>query len=84
MSKKQTINEAPLWKVALTFSIPFIFILLIVLTAAELFKSGNLNAISNSFKDGSWLPFITIRITVATAYGFIMAFLKKSRTKTSR
>ncbi len=81
--KVQQVANTPIWKLALRFMISFGFILAIVLTAAELFKSGNLNAIPESFKTGSWIKFIGIRAAVITAYGFVMAFLTKRKAKNS-
>lgn len=79
--KIQAVAESPLWKLALRFMISFGFILAIVFTAAELFKHGNLNAIPESFKNGTWITFIGIRLTVIVAYGFIMAYLTKNKAK---
>lgn len=79
--KIQKVAATPLWKLAIRFMISFAFILAIVLTAAELIKSGNLNAIPESFKDGSWINFVGMRITIVTAYGFAMAFLTKRKAK---
>lgn len=79
--KIQKVATTPLWKLAIRFMISFAFILAIVLTAAELIKSGNLNAISKSFNDGSWITFIGMRATIITAYGFVMAFLTKRKAK---
>ena len=79
--KVQKVANTPLWKLAIRFMISFGFILAIVFVAAELFKSGNLNAISESFKDGSWVPFVATRVAVIIGYGFVMAFLTKSKAK---
>lgn len=79
--KKKTISETPLWKIAIRFMIPLLFILPILFIAAELFKNGNLNSISESFKDGSWINFIAIRGVFIIGYGFVMAFLTKSKAK---
>ncbi|ANW97003.1 hypothetical protein AXE80_12240 [Wenyingzhuangia fucanilytica] len=79
--KIKKIANTPLWKLAIRFMISFGFILAIVFIAAELFKSGNLNAISESFKDGSWVPFVTTRAAIIVGYGFVMAFLTKSKAK---
>ncbi|WP_010134660.1 hypothetical protein [Ochrovirga pacifica] len=79
--KKKTVSETPIWKLAIRFMFSFGFILIIVFTAAELFKSGNLNAISESFSNGTWLPFVATRIAVIVGYGFVMAFLTKSKAK---
>lgn len=79
--KIQKVATTPIWKLAIRFMISFAFILAIVLTAAELFRSGNLNAISESFKDGSWIIFTGIRLSVITGYGFVMAFLTKRKAK---
>ncbi|MGY6649042.1 hypothetical protein [Wenyingzhuangia sp. IMCC45574] len=79
--QKKSVAETPIWKLAIRFMIPLAFILPILFTAAELFKNGNLNAIPESFKDGSWLLFIAIRICIIIGYGFVMAFLTKSKAK---
>ena len=79
--KVKKVSETPIWKLALRFMISFAFILTIILIAQELFKSGNLNAISESFKDGTWITFIGIRLSIITAYGFVMAFLAKRKAK---
>lgn len=80
-NKKKTIVQTPLWKLAIRFMIPLVFLLPILFTAAEFFRSGNLNAISKSFEDGSWLTFVAIRICIIIGYGFIMAFLTKNKAK---
>ena len=79
--KVQKVNNTPLWKLALRFMISFSVILTIVLTIAELVKSGNLNAISESLNDGTWVTFVGIRFAIITAYGFVMAFLTKKKAK---
>ncbi|MEN8764365.1 MAG: hypothetical protein ACN4EF_04995 [Wenyingzhuangia sp.] len=79
--KVKKVAKTPLWKLALRFMISFGGILTIVFVAAELFKSGNLNAISESFKDGSWYPFVATRVAIIVGYGFVMAFLTKSKAK---
>ena len=79
--KIQKVANTSIWKLAFRFMISFTFILAIVLTAAELFRSGNLNAISQSFQDGSWITFVAIRLAVITGYGFVMAFLTKRKAK---
>ncbi|MDO6737732.1 hypothetical protein [Wenyingzhuangia sp. 2_MG-2023] len=79
--KIKKVADTPIWKLAIRFMFSFAFILIIVFTAAELFKNGNLNAISESFEDGSWIQFVLIRITVIIGYGFVMAFLTKSKAK---
>lgn len=79
--KVQKIVNTPLWKLAIRFMISFGFILAIVFIAAELFKNGNLNSISESFKDGSWVTFVAIRAAIIVGYGFVMAFLTKSKAK---
>ncbi len=80
-NKKRTVSETPLWKLAIRFMIPLVFLLPILFTAAELFRNGNLTAISRSFEDGSWLTFVAIRICIIIGYGFVMAFLTKSKAK---
>ncbi|NJB84034.1 hypothetical protein [Wenyingzhuangia aestuarii] len=79
--KIQKVAITPIWKLALRFMISFGFILAIVLTAAELFRNGNLNAVSQSFKDGTWITFVGIRLAIITGYGFVMAFLTKRKAK---
>lgn len=79
--KTKSIAETPIWKLAIRFMIPLFFILPILFIAAELFKNGNLNAVSESFKDGSWMTFLAIRGIVIIGYGFVMAFLTKSKAK---
>ncbi|MGY5355054.1 hypothetical protein [Wenyingzhuangia sp. IMCC45467] len=79
--KVKKIASTPLWKLAIRFMISFGFILAIVFTAAELFKNGNLNAISESFEDGTWIPFVATRAAIIVGYGFVMAFLTKSKAK---
>lgn len=79
--KTQKVAVTPLWQLALRFMISFSFILAIVLTVAELVKKGNLNAISESFNDGTWITFLGIRLAIITGYGFVMAFLTKRKAK---
>ncbi|MDO3695833.1 hypothetical protein QVZ41_13365 [Wenyingzhuangia sp. chi5] len=79
--KVKKIASTPLWKLAIRFMISFGFILAIVFTAAELFKNGNLNAISESFEDDTWIPFVATRVAIIIGYGFVMAFLTKSKAK---
>ncbi len=79
--KIQKVANTPLWKLALRFMISFAAILAIVLAAAELFRSGNLNAISQSIKNGTWITFVGIRLAIITGYGFVMAFLTKRKAK---
>ena len=79
------VSETPLWKLAFRFMFSFGFLLTIVLVAAELIKTGNLNAITESFHNGQWLPFLGIRLSVIFIYGFAMAFMTKKRaTKTTK
>jgi len=81
MATKQIkkINEIPVWKLAIRFMISFGFLLFVVLTAVELIKSRSLNAIPESFKNGTWFSFIGIRMLVIVVYGFAMAFITKKR-----
>ena len=79
--KIKKIAETPIWKLAIRFMISFGCILAIAFIAAELFRNGNLNAIPQSFKDGSWITFIAIRLSIIVGYGFIMAFLTKRKAK---
>jgi len=79
--KTQQVAITPLWKLALRFMISFSFILAIVLIVAELVKNGNLNGISESINDGTWITFVGIRLAIITGYGFVMAFLTKRKAK---
>lgn len=81
--KVQKIANTPLWKLAIRLMIPLVFILPVLFTIAQLFKNGNLNAIGESFNDGSWITFVGIRAAIIIAYGFVMAFLTKSKAKNS-
>ncbi len=79
--KIKKVAETPLWKLAIRFMISFGIILAVVLTIAELIKNGNLNAVSESIKNGTWTTFIVIRLAIITGYGFAMAFLTKRKAK---
>ncbi|MGY5351939.1 hypothetical protein ACXGQW_05170 [Wenyingzhuangia sp. IMCC45533] len=79
--KVQKVAETPIWRLAIRFMISFGAILAVVLTAAELIRNGNLNAIPESFSNGTWITFVGIRLVVITGYGFVMAFLTKRKAK---
>lgn len=82
MSKN--ILEVPFWKVAIRFTISFILVLGIILTIITYVKQGNLNAISQSIEDGSWLPFLLNRLVIAIIYGVAMAFFSRRNVRKSQ
>lgn len=77
----QNISQVPFWKVVARFSIGFLILLAIVLSTATYFKEGNLNAVSKSLQDGSWIQFVLIRIAVALVYGIAMAYFARKKAR---
>jgi len=80
MSKRDIQNE-PFWRLAIRFGIVFIIVIIILQLIWELFSSGNLTAISESFNNGKWLPYTISKVVLGLVYGVTMAFLMKRKAK---
>lgn len=61
------------------FSVLFLIVVMAIELIFEWFKSGNLNAVSRSFENNSWLTYILIKLVIALVYGILMAYLTRKR-----
>lgn len=80
MSKRDIRNE-PFWRLAIRFGIVFIIVIIILQLIWELFSSGNLKAVSQSFDNGKWIPYTISKVVLGLVYGVTMAFLMKRKAK---
>lgn len=83
--KEHNILKVPFWKVALRFSLSFLFLLAIFLTAVSYFKAENYEAFASvidaSIADGSYVQFVLSKIAVAIVYGVAMAYFNIRKAK---
>lgn len=75
------IQKEPFWRLALRFGIIFIIVVIIIQLIWEFFASGNLNAVSESFQNGKWVPYTISKIVLGLVYGLTMAFFMKRKAK---
>jgi uncharacterized integral membrane protein len=80
MSKRK-IRQQPLWKVAIRFGLIFIVVVMIIQLIWELFSSGNLQAIPESFLNGQWITYVLSKIIIGVVYGIVMAFFTKRNAR---
>lgn len=77
----QYILDVPFWKVATRFSVSFLLLLTIVLTAAHYFRYENFDDFNAAINDGSWVKFVLIRIALAIVYGVAMAYFSRKKAQ---
>lgn len=78
----RNLKNVSFWALAFRLGIIFVVIVMIVQFIWEWIATGNLDFISNSFKTGSWLPYIVSRIFFGAIYGLVSAyFLKRNAVK---
>jgi uncharacterized membrane protein YbhN (UPF0104 family) len=69
------------WNLVIRFTVIFVLVVMAIEVVFELFKSGNLDAALNSFKDNSWFYYLAIKLVIGFAYGLFMAYLTQKRLK---
>jgi len=78
----KTPNNLPsFWNLVIRFTVIFVLVVMAIEVIFELFKSGNLNAVLNSFDDNSWIYYLAIKLIIGFAYGLFMAYLTQKRLK---
>lgn len=80
MSNRDILKE-PFWRLALRFGVIFITVIIIIQLIWELFSSGNLQAIPESFQNGKWIYHVISKIFLGIVYGTTMAFFMKRKAK---
>ncbi len=75
------IRKEPFWRLTLRFGLIFIIVVILIQLIWEFFSSGNLNAVSESFNNGKWLPYTISKVILGIVYGVTMAFLMKRKAK---
>lgn len=78
---KRDIRNVPFWRLATRFGFVFIVVVVVLQLIWELFSSGNLTAVSESFNNGKWLPYTISKVVLGLVYGVTMAFLMKRKVK---
>ena len=78
---KRDIRDEPFWRLAVRFGVVFIVVVVILQLIWELFSSGNLTAVSESFDNGKYLPYTISKVVLGLIYGVTMAFLMKRKVK---
>lgn len=79
--KEHNILKVPFYKVAIRFTFSFLVLLGIVLSAAEYFRNGNMDAMNEAMLDGSWVKFVLIRVAIGIVYGVAMAYFSRNKAK---
>lgn len=79
--KEHNILKVPFYKVAIRFTFSFLVLLGIVLSAAEYFRNGNMDAMNAAMLDGSWVKFVLIRVAIGIVYGVAMAYFSRNKAK---
>jgi hypothetical protein len=79
--KEHNILKVPFYKVAIRFTFSFLVLLGIVLSAAEYFRNGNIDAMNAAMLDGSWVKFVLIRVAIGIVYGVAMAYFSRNKAK---
>lgn len=69
------------WSLVLRFSTIFVLVVIVIELIFELIKAGNLNAVSESFNDFTWLKYLAIKLIIGFAYGLFMARITRNRLK---
>ncbi len=80
MNKRDLLKE-PFWRLSLRFGIIFIIVVAIIQIIWELFETGNLTAISESFENGKWIVYAISKIVLGLVYGVTMAYFTKRNAK---
>ena len=75
------IRKEPTWRLALRFGLIFVVVVIIIQTLWELVASGNLHAVSDSFKTGQWVEYVIAKIIIGVVYGFTMAYFTKKKAQ---
>ncbi|MBS3993399.1 MAG: hypothetical protein KGZ87_06765 [Bacteroidetes bacterium] len=74
-------NLPSYWSLVIRFSAIFVIIVIIIEMIFELIKVGNLDAVSVSFNDFTWLKYLAIKLIIGIAYGLFMARITLNRLK---
>lgn len=78
----KTSTELPsFWNLVIRFAVIFVLVVIGIELIFELYKSGNLNAVFQSFKDLTWLKYIAIKVVIGFGYGLFMAKITLNRLK---
>jgi len=80
MSKRQLRKESFL-KLTLRFGGIFMLVVVIIQVLLELFRSGNLKAVSKSIDDGTWVQNIINLLIIGIVYGVTTTLIKKNTAK---
>ncbi len=74
-------NLPTFWSLVLRFSTVFIIVIMAIEILFELFKNRNLQAITNSFQDNSWISYLLPKLGFGLIYGVFMAYRTLKRLK---
>ncbi len=74
-------NLPTFWSLVLRFSAVFILVVMVLEILFELFKNGNLQAITNGFQDNSWISYLLLKLGIGLIYGVFMAYITLKRLK---
>ena len=81
----QNILDVPFWKVALRFSISFLFLLTLFLTGVAYFKAESYrvfaDAIDASIASGKWISVVLSKVAIGIVYGIAMAYFSRNKAK---
>ena len=75
------IRNAPFWKLAVRSGIIFMIVVVIIRIIMTVFKEGNLNNVSKSLTDGSWVQSVLNLLIIGVVYGVTMTFIQKNNAK---
>ncbi|MFC2109400.1 hypothetical protein ACFLRU_03970 [Bacteroidota bacterium] len=75
------ILEVPFWKLALRFTLVFLVVIAIIMTVIQFMQYENLDAVSASFEDRSWVNYVLNKVVLALVYGAAMAFFSRRRER---
>lgn len=73
--------ERPFWKVSLRFSLLFLGALLSILTLVHYVQNKNLDAVTQSLKEGTWKRFVIQKTSLSLIYGISMAYFLRKKEK---
>lgn len=78
---KRSIRKEPFWRLAVRFGIVFILVVMIIEFIWNFFSSGNLNSITDSFKNEKWMVYVISKLVLGVVYGVTMAYFTKRNAK---
>lgn len=80
MNKRNILKE-PFWRLTVRFGIIFVIVVIIIQLIWELFSAGNLNAVTESFQNRSWITYAISKLILGLVYGATMAYFTKRNAK---